>query len=134
MLTMTYDGTTIKRYVDGEIILGGSTTISGTLSGGNKLLTLGHYGTDGNYGNKQSYMSDVRLYATALTNEDILGLYQSSISIDNLQNIHAHEFIEIDENDFRKNGTVNFDVFENKEDNKCSIYDGLLTAAYFIEK
>lgn len=134
MITLKYDGAEIKRYVDGEIISEGTVAITGPLSGGNRLLTLGHYGTSTAYGNKQSYMSDVRLYATALSDEAIFGLYQTSISIDDLQNIHAHEFIEIDENDFRKNGTVNFDVFENKEDNKCSIYDSLLTAAYFIEK
>lgn len=131
MLTMTYDGTSIKRYVDGEIVANSSTTIQGSLSGGNKLLTIGHYGTDGNYGNKNSYMSDVRLYATALNDEDILKLYQVGVAIDDSQNIYAYEFIENNAIDFKKNGTVNFELFTNED--KCTIHKNLLTSAYFIE-
>jgi hypothetical protein len=52
MITLKYDGTEIKRYVDGEIISEGTVAITGSLSGGNGLLTLGHYGTSTSYGNK----------------------------------------------------------------------------------
>lgn len=115
MLTATFDGTQIKRYVDGEMVPNSTTAVSGTLSGGNKLLTIGHYGTDTNYGNKQSWMSDVRLYATALSDADILDLYKASISIDDQENIHAYEFIEVDSNNFKKDGTVNFGSISNAQ-------------------
>lgn len=115
MLTTTFDGTQIKRYVDGEMVPNSITAVSGTLSGGNKLLTIGHYGTDTNYGNKQSWMSDVRLYATALSDADILDLYKASISIDDQESIHAYEFIEVDLNNFKKNGTVNFGSISNAQ-------------------
>lgn len=91
MLTMTYDGATIRRYVDGAEVSGSSTSIAGTLSGGNKLLTIGHYGTDTTYGNQSSWMSDVRLYATALSATDIANLYKVSTSVNSDQTVCTYE-------------------------------------------
>lgn len=102
MLTATYDGSTIRRYVDGEEVSGSSTSVSGTLSGGNKLLTIGHYGTDGTYGNQNTWMSDVRLYATALSAADIKAMYQAPISVANDGEIFAYEF---DENNYYTNNS-----------------------------
>lgn len=126
MLTLTYDGATIRRYLDGIEVSGSSTAVTGTLSGGLKLLTLGHYGTSGGYGNKNSYMSDVRLYATALSAEDILSLYKTSAIIDNQQNIFAYNFVEEDASKINKNGTIDSLSFTNGQelhDMKIKILD-----------
>ena len=89
---MTYDGTTIKRYVDG--VMEKSTSITGTLNTSQKFI-LGHYGTNTAYCCKEAYISDARLYATALTEEQILELYHTGASIDNYGNIYARELVEI---------------------------------------
>ena len=39
-------------------------------------------------------MSDVRLYSTVLTAQQILDLYKNEVSIDNKENIHARELVE----------------------------------------
>jgi len=40
-------------------------------------------------------MSDFRIYATALTPEQVKELYHTSMSIDNNGNIHARELVEL---------------------------------------
>ena len=91
MCTMTYDGAIIKRYVDA--VMEKSTTATGTLITSAPFV-LGHYGTNTNYYNKEAYESDVRIYATALSAEDIATLYHTPAQVDNLQNIHTFEFQE----------------------------------------
>ncbi len=52
-------------------------------------------------------MSDFRIYATALSDEDILDLYHTPANIDNLGGLHGFEFIENDEKDsIYKNGII----------------------------
>lgn len=93
MITATYDGTTIRRYVDGAELTGYAKAITGTLAGSSSNLLLGNYnGTQ--YGNKEMCMNDVRIYSTALSAEDINTLYKASISFLNNNNIIAHEFKE----------------------------------------
>jgi hypothetical protein len=113
MLTTSFDGTTIRRYVDGIEVENSARAIAGSLTGGSQLLTIGHYNTSTLYGNKDSWMSDVRLYATALSADDILDLYQASVSIDDMESLHCYEFVEQDLNNFNKNGTVNFANLSN---------------------
>ena len=91
MCTMTYDGTIIKRYVDA--IMEKSTTTTGTLIT-STYFVLGHYGTNTSYCSKETYISDVRIYATALTDSQVKELYDTSMSIDSNGNIHARELIE----------------------------------------
>ena len=73
MLTATFDGTSIKRYVDGTLV--DTTSASGTLSTGLKTLYIGKYNTN-QYGDRNLLTSDVRVYATALTQDDITNLYK----------------------------------------------------------
>ena len=110
MLTQTYDGTTIRRYVDGEEVSGSATSVTGTLSGGNRLLTIGHYGTDGTYGNQNSWMSDVRLYATALSAKDIAEMYKTSLQIDSEERIWCYEINDLSDSahGLNKNGVIDF--------------------------
>lgn len=81
---MTYNGTVIKRYVDG--VSEKDTSATGALSGGTGLM-LGHYGTNTNYGVKQGYIADFKIYSTALTPEEILQEYQCKTQIDKLNNV-----------------------------------------------
>ena len=110
MLTQTYDGATIRRYVDGEEIASSATSIVGTLGGGDQLLTIGHYGTDGNYGNQNTWMSDVRLYATALSSEAIKEMYKTSLQIDSEERVWCYELNDLleDGESLNKNGVVGF--------------------------
>lgn len=95
-LTTTFDGTTIKRYVDGTITK--STAISSApqpLANKTGNLFIGNYnGTK--YGNKNAKMSDVRIYATALSAEDIMELYDTPITITSNQKLIANEFKEVE--------------------------------------
>lgn len=80
----------------------------------NKNYTiLGSY-TSGSYQFLGS-LSDLRIYATALTQEDILDLYHTSSMIDNLGSIHSFDFVE--------------DSINNQE-----MYDtGIFKTKHFIE-
>ena len=91
MCSMTYDGNIIKRYVDG--VMEKSTSASGALVTSTDFV-LGHYGSNTSYYCKEAYISDVRIYATALSDVDILELYNSSASIDSSGNAYARELVE----------------------------------------
>lgn len=98
MCTMTYDGVTIKRYVDA--VMEKSTAASGALITSTSFV-LGHYGTNISYYNKEAYESDVRIYVTALSAEDIATLYHTPAQINNLGGIHGFEVDEEQANIFR---------------------------------
>ena len=90
MLTGTYDGQKICRYVDGELV--DSQSVSGALT---TLDTIRVGSVNATYGNTQLYQSDVRVYATALSASDILELYHTAANIDNHGNIYAGELKEV---------------------------------------
>ena len=93
MLTATYDGTTIRRYVDGKELTSYATAIAGTLTGGSSQLLVGNYnGTT--YGNKEAYTSDVRIYATALSAAAIKNLYEARVTMTARNDFMAYEMIE----------------------------------------
>lgn len=93
MITATYDGATIRRYLDGKELTTYATPVSGSLSGVTSELLIGNYGSGG-YGNKNAYMSDARIYATALSAAAIQTLYESRISLNSTGDLMAYEFIE----------------------------------------
>ena len=86
MMTATYDGTTLCRYLDGQLI--NSKSISGTLNGGVDTLLIGKY-YSGGYNHRKIKQSDVRIYATALSASDVLSLYQNNAYIDTDNIIHG---------------------------------------------
>ena len=92
MLTMTYDGTNIKRYVDAE--LKNTQAAAGNIDRPNDKFIFGH-GANTGYYCKETYLSDVRLYATALTIEQIKELYDTSATVDKNGNMYAREAIEL---------------------------------------
>lgn len=108
MLTMTYDGNIIKRYVDG--IMEKSTTIAKTTGlSSPTAITLFRDGPSATYACKETTLSDFRIYTTALSTEDIMTLYHTPAQIDNLQNAHMFEAIEDNNVKVEKNG-----IFRNQ--------------------
>ena len=87
-----YDGTDLKCYKDGVL----TATKSGTLS--TKTKTSGAYrlGRDNRSGTTvlNGKMSDFRIYATALSADDILELYHTSASLADNGTLMAYEFNE----------------------------------------
>lgn len=92
MLTMTYDGANVKRYFDGKMEKSTAAAITTGLqpSATLRLLKDG-YST---YACKEASLSDFRIYATALSADDIKQLYQVSAKVDNLGGLHTFELNE----------------------------------------
>lgn len=83
---ITFDGLNLIYYVDGQQF-SKKTFSTKQVANGNYNINIGrHYG--GGY-NFKGNMSDVRIYATALSAEDVLSLYQNSAYIDSSGNIYG---------------------------------------------
>jgi len=101
MFTISYDGLNIKVYIDGVLsntsaayttktpIFYNSTNgiFIGAEAGGNTTTPAGDY-----FNGK---ISDVRIYATALSDADVKELYSTSASIANNGALMAYDFNEI---------------------------------------
>ena len=68
-----YDGTTIKRYLNGNSTPIQSIACPGFKSNNDKLSVAGFWGPT-----FKGHLSDFRIYATALSAEDIKELYNTS--------------------------------------------------------
>ena len=93
MITETYDGTIIRRYIDG--VQENTTSVTGTLNGTSQSFYFGKYGTNNSYGCREMYLSDARVYTTALSPEDVLELYHTPASVDNKGNFYCGELKEV---------------------------------------
>lgn len=112
MLTGTYDGFNSKIYIDG--------VLTGTLSAYTTKTPIFYHASNGIFlaaeaaGNTDTpagtycacALSDFRIYATALSAEDIKALYEVSAKIDNKSNIHAYEYLEDTKESFNKSGII----------------------------
>lgn len=80
------------------------------------------------------YFSDFRIYCTALSDKDIKSLYNTSMKIDNLQNIHTFELIENkDKISIKKTGQLTCD--ELNENTAIKLYkSGIIETAELIER
>lgn len=85
-LALTFDGTTMKAYIDGNET--GSWSHVGTLNGGNLTWYVGYYP---GYGNKNAYQDDYRIYSTALSGIEIKSLYERRANFDNFGNVQANQ-------------------------------------------
>lgn len=101
MVTLVNDGTNELYYINGEL----KKTIA-KKSMPTSTYWIGAWST----ATKQNYkglISDFRLYANALSADDVKELYEVSVSIDNFGNVHAYEFVEDGENvSIKKEGSV----------------------------
>ncbi len=90
MVSSTYDGKNIKRYVDGQLV--STTAVEGDLWIFASLY-MGSFASTA-YGNTKLYQSDVRIYATALSADDVKALYEDSAYIATDGTAYAYEFVE----------------------------------------
>lgn len=94
MVTSTYDGSYIRAYIDGQKT--GEWEHIGTLTRGLLPLRIGTYsGVDIRYRSKELTQDDVRIYATALSDEDVFMLYKSRSNLDKNGNLSTNE-VKID--------------------------------------
>ena len=97
MLTGIYDGSTAKLYVDGVLKASQNSTAE-VLWNEATGFTIGKmaysYTSTANYFPFNGSISDAKVYATALSAEDVLTMYKNSGIIDNKGNVYAYEFKE----------------------------------------
>lgn len=117
-IAMTYDGSVLRRYVDG--IDKSDSNVSGTLTLTSCKFLFGHYGTNTSYYAKEAYLSDIRIYCTALSADDILQLYHTGAKIGNKADFHTYEINENDTNKLTKTGIM----YDNMEESIMTLPDG----------
>lgn len=98
MLTGTFDKATVKIYIDGELKATTTTSSTNDIGYANNYLFIGAEAA-GNSTNPETStfvgnISDVRIYATALSAAAIKDLYETSAEIDKNGNVYVREVIE----------------------------------------
>lgn len=90
---MTGDGEKCRVYQNGALWAEAKTykSISGS------LLFINGWNNLKNYSSNNLSIADFRIYATALSAEDVKELYESSAAIDNFANAYGREIIETDD-------------------------------------
>jgi len=96
MLTGTFDGTTVRIYIDGELKGSVDTGSSNGIKYANVPLVLSAEvnGTSVQNSSMVGELSDVRIYGTALSDEDIKQLCEVCAKIDKNGNLYGYEFVE----------------------------------------
>lgn len=98
MVTGTWDGATAKIYIDGVLKASKACTgVDYTHAGGAFVvgkMSYGHTSTT-TYFPFPGKISDVRVYATALSDADVLELYNAPAAIDNMGNAFAMQLVEV---------------------------------------
>lgn len=93
LLTLRHDGADLTAFIDGEETTTVSAAGTKELSG---VLRIGRFQEEANkYCSIQAAHTDVRIYATALSNEDIKELYQTRAELDSSGNHYAHGYSEL---------------------------------------
>ena len=97
LATITYDNSVVKTYIDGKLENQSNLTMNFDTYEGNKIgLNLWNMNDLGDYEIRRfsGDIKDVRIYATALSAENIKLLYQPEISIDKTNVIRCSEINE----------------------------------------
>ena len=139
MITFTYDSTSKKSYIDGELHNTYNVTSYGVHFNLNTRLYLGCEASGANPSTPyfEGKESDFRFYYTALSAEDIKELYEVGMSIDNKQNIHTYEIDEAGAIGISKTGilTSKTEFVEEDDDPNVHLYkSGEVTANHFYEE
>lgn len=90
LYTITGDGTTEKLYIDG--VLAGSIT-TGYINFGSSRLYINGWDNSTLY-NFDGLMSDIRIYATTFSADEVDRLYHQKATIDNSGCVYAASFVE----------------------------------------
>ena len=92
MLTYTYDGTNYKGYLNG--ILKFTKACTGTVSHPVFMIGNSKYSNTAASENEEGFVSDVRLYATALSAAQVAELYNTAVSVANNGTLMGYELVE----------------------------------------
>ena len=94
-LVITWDGSTAKVYQNGELKTTKTYGTSGNCLFKNIYLGNSMFNTHPDSETENAAMSDFRVYATALTENDILELYHTRASVDNDKNFYGYYLKEV---------------------------------------
>ena len=100
MFTGTYDGLIVKQYIDGVFTTSNNayTTKTPIYYNNNNPILIGAEVSSSQTPTANYYfngnISDVRIYATALSESDIASLYNNSAFVDSSGNVYATEYVE----------------------------------------
>ena len=107
----TFDGTTIKLYKDGVLFKSGTKTTTYSYTLPTVCNFLGASSKSSN-----ALVSDIRIYSTVLSDDQIKELYNTSATIDNLGNIYSREYNENDNLSITKTGEFECSaIYDNDE-------------------
>lgn len=137
---ITCDGQTLKGYIDGVEVASKSwstkTPIFYNTSAGYFLFGE----SESNQTIPSSYtkgkLSDVRIYATALSADDIKDLYQEAAFIDHKGNIGCYQFYEDTDSQITKTGQIQSEEFEeisDLSDGVAKVYEQKIECNQLIE-
>ena len=90
-------GGTFKNYVDG-VLIGTNTITTMTHAGQFRTFYVGS-AWDLGYGGHSGYLDDIRVYATQLSDADVLELYQTRASVSKNGKMFTNEICELDLSD-----------------------------------
>lgn len=92
--TFIYNGKNIQWYKDGTFQSEKAFSNADDLKSFSAIV-IGFTKAGGVYRKNDCYMSDFRIYTTALSADDVKSLYQNSAYIDNQGNIHGAIYKEV---------------------------------------
>ena len=124
-------GTNYQIYINAELYTSGTQSISvndNTLAFCIGIRPIGYTGSASSYtltfpdNVLAENFSDVRLYMTSLTVDDLQRLYNTAASMDNGNNVYTREYVENDNLKLTKTGLFqNSNIYDNDELTKISI-------------
>lgn len=140
MITGTMDSSYVKIYIDGEEVGSAATGTTSGISYANNYLFIGAEAAGNTVDPASSaytgLISDVRIYASALTAAQVLELYNTSATIDNKGNGYAREEVEGNKFSITKTGQfINGSIFDDDENITASLEkaDKILKVNTFYE-